>query len=220
MSRSATKGFSMTPQLELYGDRTGNCLRAAIALEEAELPYVARHVDLNARAHLGEAFLSLNPLGKVPVLVDRTGTAPLVLTQSNAIMTYAAQLAPGKLTPVSDERAKARCDERFFYFVTDVISPSMDAFLLHAYGMGAAAAPLSQRAAAMMQAAETFLDDDRFMSGAQFGLADIAAYTIARALQNHIDWRAAPRLSIWMAQMAERPGIRRGLAAFDQPDTP
>lgn len=216
MSRpSKRRDDAMGDRLELYGDRTGNCLRVAIALEEARLPYVARRVDLNGRAHFDQSFLSLNPLGKVPVLIDRRGPEPLVLTQSNAIMVYVASLAPGKLSPLSDARALARCNERFFFFITDVIAPSHAGFRLQAYGSDAAAALLNQQALGMLQAAEGFLAEDRYMNGANFGAADIAAYTIARTFRNHLDWANAPRLAEWMERVGERPAVQRGLAVFD-----
>ena len=59
------------PELELYGARTGNSLRAAIALEEAGLAYVQQFIDLRAGAHRQPDFLALNSAGQVPILVDR-----------------------------------------------------------------------------------------------------------------------------------------------------
>ena len=77
----------MKTTLELYGAPTGNCIRAAIALEEAGLSYTPKLVDLANRAHQGVDHLALNPLGKVPVLVEKEeGRKPFVLTQSNAII--------------------------------------------------------------------------------------------------------------------------------------
>jgi hypothetical protein len=38
----------MDVPLELHGDRTGNCVRVSIALEEAALAYVVSRVDLAA----------------------------------------------------------------------------------------------------------------------------------------------------------------------------
>jgi GSH-dependent disulfide-bond oxidoreductase len=70
---------------------TGNCIRAAMALEEAEIPYIVRRYDPRTPG-LGEAeYKKLNPTGKVPTLVDHSQSDdPFVLTQSNAIMLYAA----------------------------------------------------------------------------------------------------------------------------------
>jgi len=63
------------PSIELYGAQTGNCLRAAIALEEAMVPYTVRHVDLRSGEHRRAAYLALNPAGQVPTMVDRSDEA-------------------------------------------------------------------------------------------------------------------------------------------------
>ena len=61
----------MNSTIELHGAQTGNSVRAAIALEEAGLTYTPRLVDLSSGAHQGADHLALNPLGKVPVLVEK-----------------------------------------------------------------------------------------------------------------------------------------------------
>ena len=82
----------MKTTLKLYGAQTGNCIRAAIALEEAGLSYTPKLVDLSSGAHQGVDHLARNPLGKVPVLVEKEeGREPFILTQSNAIILYAAE---------------------------------------------------------------------------------------------------------------------------------
>jgi GSH-dependent disulfide-bond oxidoreductase len=89
------------PELELYGAKTGNSLRAAIGLSEAGLSYRIRHVDLQSGEQRGRAHLALNPAGKVPVLVVRSSaaTSTTVVTQSNAILFYAAERSPDRLLP-------------------------------------------------------------------------------------------------------------------------
>src|SRR5258705_2623810 len=84
--------------VELYGAKTGNCLRVSVALEEAEIPYIVRKLDLRQSEHRTPEHLSRNPLGKVPTLVERfrDGRA-LILSQSNAILMYAAEGSPPRL---------------------------------------------------------------------------------------------------------------------------
>ena len=90
----------MDSTLELYGAQTGNCIRAAIALEEVGLSYTPKFVDLSSGAHQGADYLALNPLGKVPVLVQKEeGREPFILTQSNAIIRHAAGKVAGRLLP-------------------------------------------------------------------------------------------------------------------------
>lgn len=87
----------MKTTIELYGAPTGNCVRAAIALEVAGIKYAVRHVDLTRGGQRASGYLAINPAGKVPALVETTDNQRFVLTQSNAIILYADGKAPGRL---------------------------------------------------------------------------------------------------------------------------
>ncbi len=187
----------MSASLELYGYRTGNCMRAAIALEEASLPFTTRHIDLRAAAHHRLDFLSLNPAGKVPVLVDRRSGTEIAIAQSNAIMLYIADTAPDRLLPANSIGDRARLLERFFHFVTEVIAPSFAAFQTRSMGEQIASEGLTRIAVAQLQASERFLDRGEYLGGERFSIVDIAAVTIANALERHVDWSSFPALHAW-----------------------
>lgn len=90
----------------LYGFGPSRSLRASWALEEVGAPW--SYYKLNARAgeHRSDEFLSLNPDGKVPCLVDQD----FVLTESMAIVTYLGEKFPDSgLVP-------AKLNERALYF--------------------------------------------------------------------------------------------------------
>src|SRR5689334_16029908 len=86
--------------IELYLAATANGLRAAVALEECGLPYRAHPVDLAKGEQRSPGFLKLNPAGMIPVIVDPQGPGgkPLTLSQSGAIVLYAAEKA-GRFLP-------------------------------------------------------------------------------------------------------------------------
>jgi GST-like protein len=135
----------MSPKIELYGAPTGNSLRAAIALEEAGIPYTARRLNLQANEQRDLSYLALNPAGKVPTLVDHSSTLPLVINQSNAIIQFADAKAPGRLAPAHRGPKRDRVFDRYFFFVTDVIGPSHVAFSLRQAGFNDAATVIDQR---------------------------------------------------------------------------
>ena len=73
--------------LKLYG---GAFSRASIVkwyLEELDLPYEFVLLDMAAGEHRQSEFLALNPMGKVPTIVD----GDLVLWESGAIILYLAE---------------------------------------------------------------------------------------------------------------------------------
>jgi len=205
----------MNTTYELYGAPTGNCIRAAIALEEAGLPYTVRSVDLANGEHRSAAYLALNPAGKVPVLVEsKENGPPVVITQSNAIILYAAEKAPGRLLP-DDSLARAVVYERFFFFVTDVIAVSHAAFFLRDAAVPAGQALLVERMFAALESAERFVSDEPYMAGKTFSIADIAAFTIALSVESQLPWAQLPNLRRWYEQVAARPALARGLKVFN-----
>ena len=90
--------------IELYSHGGPNGHKVSILLEELGLPYEPHDVNVFAGEGREEAFLALNPNGKVPVIRD-TDTGR-VLTESNAILLYLADRA-GRLMPAAPERWEA-----------------------------------------------------------------------------------------------------------------
>jgi GSH-dependent disulfide-bond oxidoreductase len=202
--------------LELYGAQTGNCIRAAIALEEAGLSYTPKLVDLSSGAHQGVDHLALNPLGKVPVLVEKEeDREPFILTQSNAIILYAAGKAAGRLLPEND-RDRAIVLERFFFFVTDVIAVNHAAFSLRASSAQEAQKILMDRMLATVETAERYVGHNEFIAGKTFSAADIAGFTITQSVKSDLPWPKLPNLRRWFERIEGRPAVKRGLQAFDR----
>lgn len=91
--------------LQLYSFPTPNGVKVSIALEEMGLPYEAHRVTLNDADVKSAEFVSLNPNGKIPAIVDPDGPdgAPFGLAESGAILLYLGEKT-GKLigTTASD----------------------------------------------------------------------------------------------------------------------
>lgn len=195
---------------ELLGAPTGNCIRAAIALEAAGIAYTVRRVDLAAGQQRSAHHLALNPAGKVPVLTDGGAAPAFVLTQSNAIMLFAAERAP-QLLIAGDAAQRARVLERYFQVLTDIIGPSHAAFRLD---RGPARDALERMALDGARQLEDALAHAPYLAGRHFSIADIAGFTIVRSLSG-LDLGTSPRTAAWLARVGALAPVRRGLAAFD-----
>ena len=92
-------------RLQLYSLPTPNGVKVSIMLEEIGLPYEAHLVDFNQNDQRTPEFLSLNPNGKIPAILDPNGPGgePLPLFESGAILQYLAEKT-GKLLPVDAAR--------------------------------------------------------------------------------------------------------------------
>jgi GSH-dependent disulfide-bond oxidoreductase len=110
---SALKAFPITkrwpPQhpdrLQLYSLPTPNGVKVSIMLEEIGLPYEVHLVDFNKDDEKTAEFLSLNPNGKIPAIIDPNGPGgkPLPLFESGAILQYLGEKT-GKLLPQDEAR--------------------------------------------------------------------------------------------------------------------
>ena len=87
-------------RLQLYSFPTPNGVKVSIALEETGLPYEAHTVNIMKNETWGPEFLSLNPNGKIPAILDPDGPGgkPLGLFESGAILIYLAEKT-GQLLP-------------------------------------------------------------------------------------------------------------------------
>jgi GSH-dependent disulfide-bond oxidoreductase len=92
-------------RLQLYSLPTPNGVKVSIMLEEVGLPYEVHLVDFNKGEQHTSEFLSLNPNGKIPAILDPNGPdgEPLPLFESGAILQYLAEKT-GKLLPVDAAR--------------------------------------------------------------------------------------------------------------------
>jgi GST-like protein len=91
--------------LQLYSLPTPNGVKVSVMLEEIGLPYEVHLVDFNKDDQHTPEFLSLNPNGKIPTILDPNGPGdePLPLFESGAILQYLAEKT-GKLLPVDAAR--------------------------------------------------------------------------------------------------------------------
>lgn len=92
-------------RLQLYSQNTPNGVKVSIMLEEIGLPYEPHFVDIGKNETWGPEFLSLNPNGKIPAIIDPDGPGgkPLALFESGAILVYLAEKT-GRLIPADAAR--------------------------------------------------------------------------------------------------------------------
>lgn len=69
---------------------SANCRKVIATAHTLNIKLALKPVDLSAGENRTSKFLALNPMGRVPILVDED----LVLWESNAIMQYLAELRP------------------------------------------------------------------------------------------------------------------------------
>lgn len=82
-------------RIQLYSLPTPNGVKVSILLEELGLPYEPHRVSFDTNDQKTPEFMSLNPYGKIPAIVDPDGPdgKPLGLFDSGVILLYLADKA-------------------------------------------------------------------------------------------------------------------------------
>ena len=180
--------------ITLYdADRCPYCARVRITLAEKGVEYEPVEVDLDDRpAWIYEK----NPLGRVPVVEDDT----FVLAESAVIDEYLEDRYPAP--PLWPADPADRALGRMLVFRFDQLSRPYYALRRGDDG----ARSLLDDALATLDAV---LQGQRFLSGREFGLADIAYIPwILRARDRmDVDLERFPALSEWVGRLAERPSV-------------
>src|SRR5690242_12855446 len=91
-------------RLQLYSLPTPNGVKVSIMLEEIGLPYEPHLVDFGKNDQQTPEFLSLNPNGKIPAIIDPDGPGekPIGLFESGLILVYLSDKTGGRLVPADD----------------------------------------------------------------------------------------------------------------------
>jgi glutathione S-transferase len=180
--------------------------RAATALwmlEEVGAPYELRFVDILKGAQKAPDFLALNPMGKIPTLVE----GDVVVTEGAAIGLYLADRhAYGRLAPKVDDPARATY-LRWSLFAPSVLEPGATAkhhgwaFKDGTVGWGSFDA--------MMTATDRAVSGRDYLLGKQFSMADVIFGGTVRYMLMFKLIEATPAIGAYAERLAARPAARR-----------
>lgn len=180
-----------------------NVKKVAWALVEMDLPYERR--DIGGPFGFTPEYLAMNPNRMIPT-IDDDG---FVLWESNAILRYLADRhAPAFRS--ADPRIRAAGDKWMdwqFHFA----DAQRDAFLgcvrQGKDGSDPVVAASAAAATQMMQILEAELETSRWLSGTDFGIADIPMGVYAHTYFSlPVAHAPLPRLEEWYARLQTRPG--------------
>jgi glutathione S-transferase len=207
--------------LEVYLDPcTVNSRKVLAGLDLLGTPYTLHHVDYFAGAHKKPEFLAINPNGAMPAAVD----GDLALSESNAILQYAADLAGSDEHYPKDLKQRADINRWllwegstwfpscYTYLVEYVVKPLLktepDQAVIDKE------APNWHRLAGILDAR---LEKTKWLAGDTVTIADIA---VAAPMHVHRQQRLPldrhPNLARWMADVEALPCWQKTQGAVDR----
>ncbi len=203
--------------IDLYTSPTPNGWKASIMLEEVGLPYEVKPIRLDKLEQKEEAFLRINPNGRIPAIVDRDeGDYPVF--ESGAILIYLAEKT-GKLLPAE---TKARTDVlQWLMFQMAGVGPMQgqaNVFFRYAPEKIQFAIDRYQHETKRLY---TVLDgrlaDCEYLAK-DFSIADIATWPwVSIHGWAGVDVDDLPNLQRWIETVGKRPAVQRGRAVPEPP---
>ena len=209
-------------RIQLYSLPTPNGVKVSIMLEETGLAYEPHLVDINKDESQTAEFLSLNPNGKIPAIIDPNGPggAPLGLFESGAILQYLADKS-GQLLPADPARRYETL--QWLHFQMGGIGPmfgQVGYFWKFAGREIEDKRPLERyvnESRRLLGVLEGRLVGRRWIMGEDYTIADIAllgwvrnliGFYGAREIVRYDELKSVPA---WLDRCLERPAVQRGL---------
>ncbi|BAY24402.1 glutathione S-transferase-like protein [Calothrix sp. NIES-2100] len=182
--------------LKLYG---GTRTRASIIewyLQELGIPYEFVLLDMQSGEHLQPEYLKLNPMGKVPALVD----GDFQIWESGAILLYLADKY-GK-TPLSPEERGVL--SQWVFFANATLGPGIFGEENRKREMTRLLTPLNN-----------IFEQQPFLLGNEFSVADVAVGSILNyfLLLLKLDLSSYPAVLDYIKRISERPAFSIGKRA-------
>ncbi len=205
--------------IDLYTAPTPNGWKASVTLEELGLPYEVHVINLAAGDQKQEAYLELNPNGRIPTIVDRDED-DFAVFESGAVLIYLAEKT-GRLMP-QDRRGRSRVIQWlmfqmggigpmmgqanvFFRYFPEKYQPAIDRY--------------QHESRRLFEVLDRRLGKSEWLAD-DYSIADIANWCWVRTYK----WSGVPidglsNLRRWLDAMKERPACRRGVEIpFRLPD--
>ena len=215
-------------RLQLYASPTPNGVKVSIALEESGIPYEPHFVDIMKNETWGPEFLSLNPNGKIPAILDPDGPGgrPLKLWESGAILVYLAEKS-GRLLP-SDPAQRYEALQWVMWQMGG-LGPMVGQlgffhkFAGREYEDKRPRDRYAKESARLIRVLEARLEGREWLVGDDFSIADIASLGWIRSLVGFYDagalvgYQELRNVPAWLERGLARPAVQRGLTIPQRP---
>ena len=209
-------------RLQLYSLPTPNGVKVSIMLEETGLPYEAHLVDFGKDEQKTPEFLSLNPNGKIPAIIDPDGPGgkPLPLWESGAILGYLAGKTD-KMIPLDPARMIETM--QWVHFQASFVGPMFgqvgffNKFAGKAYEDKRPLQRYVNESKRILGVMDQRLAGRQWFMGDDYTIADISMLGWVRNLitfyeaRELVEFDTFANVAAWLERGLARPAVQRGL---------
>jgi GST-like protein len=211
--------------LQLYSLGTPNGVKVTIMLEEllalghSGAEYDAWLIRINEGDQFGSGFVAVNPNSKIPALLDRSGSNPIRVFESGAILLYLAE----KFGAFLPAEAGLRAETLSWLFWQMGSAPYLGGGFGHFYAYAPtkieyAIDRFAMEAKRQLDVLDRRLAETEYLAGSDYTIADIAVFPWYGGLAKGWLYDAAEFLQVqdyknvqrWAGAIGQRPAVRRG----------
>jgi len=196
--------------INLYGSPRSSAGRCIWALEEAGVAYTLKELDMRNKEHKSAEYLKINPMGKVPAMID----GDITLFESMAINYYIADTYKKELLGTT-ALEKGLSMQWSFWATSELQPPIIEVFIQKVF------VPEDKRDQNIIDKNLNKLPDllnilnnslagKKYLARNQFTIGDInTASVVSIAPMMGIDLGAYPNIKNWLGAMNERPAFQK-----------
>ncbi|HEY2660903.1 MAG TPA: glutathione-dependent disulfide-bond oxidoreductase [Caulobacteraceae bacterium] len=211
--------------LQLYSLATPNGVKVTVMLEEllalghSGAEYDAWLIRINEGDQFGSGFVAANPNSKIPALVDHSGSTPIRVFESGAILVHLAEKF-GAFLP-TDAAKRAECLSWLFWQMGS--APYLGGGLGHFYAYAPfkieyAIDRFAMEVKRQLDVLDRRLAESPYLGGDDYTIADMAVWPWYGGLAKGLLYEAGEFLQVhdyknvlrWTDAIAERPAVQRG----------
>lgn len=205
--------------MKLWFAKSTISIAAIIAAREAGLEIELVELDFAKGEQTGQAYLDINPKGRVPALATDRG----MLTETGAILEYLGAMAPEARLVPADPWEQAQMRSALHYLASTMHINHAHNKRGYRWASDTSSYEDMQRnvprtMAQSCEFVETELLRGPWVMGAEFTVADIHLFMLTSWLRGDgVDVAAYPRLAAHFEAMKARPAVQAVIAAGQMP---
>ncbi|WP_373998394.1 glutathione S-transferase family protein [Bdellovibrio bacteriovorus] len=196
--------------IKIYGSPMSSAGRCYWMLEELGVPYEAMPLNMGEKEHKSEAFLKLNPNGKIPVIVD----GDFVLWESMAITNYLAKKFESPLA-AKNLQEESLIQQWSLWGLIDFQEPAVNWMIQELF------VPAEHRNHQIIENAKKALprvlevlnrglEGKTYLVGNRFTVADVNVGAVTNILLGlKYDLKAYPNVQKWMGEFQQRTAFKK-----------
>lgn len=199
--------------LDLYWVPTANGQRAAIMIEETGEQYTLRPVNMMQGEHLSEEYLAVNPVGKVPAIVDHSAGVSVYGT-----MAIGLYLADKHGTLLGETPAQRAAVYQWAGIIASDLGPAFTGqYIFNVMAPEKLEFPIryfNEQISRLLKVLDARLASNTYLAGDTYTLADALGYPVAATSAARLPDGLADHAHIrrWADLVGGRPAVQRAMA--------